>query len=235
MKNKLIFSAFTALMLVAASWSAYADSDVYITQSGTTFTANITIDGNGNEMGNATTVFTATGGNLTFDIDMLGASNKIDGTFKGDGASGVKDLTLKQEGGSNEATVNVGDNSAAPDVHITETTTGSSNNTTYNVGNNAATEDANITTVLTGDSNTLIINENATGSTLTDKTTTVTMIGNTNTPTITHAGTGHHNTVLHHTGSGGDFDINQSGQHDTDVQITTNGGGAMDVDVTITE
>ena len=223
MKNKLIFSAFTALMLVAASWSAYADSDVYITQSGTTFTANINIDGNGNEMGNATTVF------------MLGATNKIDGTFKGDGAAGVKDLTLKQEGGSNEATINVGDNSAAPDVHVTETTTGSSNNTTYNVGNNASTEDANITTVLTGDSNTLIINENATGSTLTDKTTTVTMIGNTNTPTITHAGTGHHNTVLHHTGSGGDFDINQSGQNDTDVQITTNGGGAMDVDVTITE
>ena len=61
------------------------------------------------------------------------------------------------------------------------------------------------------------------------------MIGNTNTPTVTHSGTGHHNTVLHHTGAGGDFDISQTGQNDTDVQITTSGGGAMDVDVTITE
>ena len=61
------------------------------------------------------------------------------------------------------------------------------------------------------------------------------MIGNTNTPTITHLGSGHHNTILHHTGAGGDFDINQSGQHDTDVHIITNGSGTMDVDVTITE
>jgi len=234
MKNKLVFSIFTGIMLLIGT-SALADSDVYITQSGASFTASIVIDGNGNEMGNSTTVFTATGANLTFDIDMLGASNKIDGKFVGAGASGAEDLEVKQQGGSNEATINVGDSAAAADVHISETTTGDSNNTTYNIGSSATTEDVNVTAVLTGDSNILIVNENATGSTASDKTTTVTMIGNSNTPSITHSGSGHHNTVLHHTGASGDFDINQSGQHDTDVHITTNGGGTMDVDVTITE
>ena len=34
MKNKLIFSTLAALMLVWGSSSVYADSDVYITQSG---------------------------------------------------------------------------------------------------------------------------------------------------------------------------------------------------------
>ena len=136
------------IMLFFMIGVSHADNDVFITQSGASFTANVNMDGNGNEMGNSTTVFTATGDAQTFDIDQIGATNKIDGSFIGDGATDVEDLAISQTGNSNEATVTVGTNAAADDVHITETTVGNSNNTTYNVGTAAAVSDVDIDVIV---------------------------------------------------------------------------------------
>ena len=125
--KKIILAFVISFFMIGVS---HADNDIFITQSGATFTANINMDGNGNQMGNSTTVFTATGANQTFDIDQIGASNVIDGSFIGAGATDVEDLAISQTGNSNQATVTVGTNAAADDVHITETTVGNSNNTT---------------------------------------------------------------------------------------------------------
>ena len=52
-------------------------SDVYITQSGASFTANINQDGQTNKYGVSGTVATHTGDNQTLDIDQIGNTNTI--------------------------------------------------------------------------------------------------------------------------------------------------------------
>ena len=222
--KKIILAFIMLFFMIGVS---YADNDVYITQSGASFTTNINMDGNGNQMGNSTTVFTSTGANQTHDIDQIGASNVIDGSFIGAGASGVEDLAISHTGSSNEATITVGTNAAADDVHITETTVGNSNNTTYNVGTAASVSDVDIDVIFNSgaDSNTLIINENSSASTNTDKDTNVTVTGDSNTITITHLGAAHHNTTLTHVGASGTFVITQNGNNASDVVLSTNGAG----------
>ena len=222
--KKIILAFIISFFMIGVS---HADNDVFITQAGATFTANINMDGNGNQMGNSTTVFTATGANQTFDIDQIGATNVIDGSFIGAGATDVEDLAISQTGNSNQATITVGTNAAADDVHITETTVGNSNNTTYNVGTAASVSDVDIDVVFNSgaDSNTLIINENSTASTQTDKDTNVTVTGDSNTITITHLGAAHHNTTLTHVGASGTFVITQNGINASDVVLSTNGAG----------
>ena len=50
-------------------------SDVYITQSGASLTANINQDGQTNKFGDGTTGVTLTGDNQTLDIDQIGNTN----------------------------------------------------------------------------------------------------------------------------------------------------------------
>ena len=50
-------------------------SDVYITQSGASLTANINQDGQTNKFGDSTTAVTLTGDNQTLDIDQIGNTN----------------------------------------------------------------------------------------------------------------------------------------------------------------
>ena len=59
-------------------------SDVYITQSGASLTANINQDGQTNKVGNDTTDFTMSGDNQTYDIDQVGNTNTITGSVTGD-------------------------------------------------------------------------------------------------------------------------------------------------------
>ena len=50
-------------------------SDVYITQSGASLTANINQDGQTNKFGDDTTAVTLAGDNQTLDIDKIGKNN----------------------------------------------------------------------------------------------------------------------------------------------------------------
>jgi hypothetical protein len=161
-------------------------SDVYITQSGASLTANINQDGQDNQFGDGTTDVTLTGDNQTLDIDQVGSTNTIAASVVG----ATQTLTVNQTGSSNTSTVSVGSNSSSDDNSIIQTITGSSNTTTVNVGNSAASSDADIDLVVTGDSNTVTINENSTATMASGdkKVTNITAIGGSNTITSTHTG-----------------------------------------------
>ena len=161
-------------------------SDVYITQSGASLTANINQDGQTNRFGVTGTVVTLTGDNQTLDIDQIGNSNTIAASVVG----ATQTFTLRQAGNSNTSTVSVGANSASADNSIIQTLTGNSNTTTVNVASSAAGDDADIDLVATGDSNTVTINENSTASMIGSdkKITSITLIGASNTVTSTHTG-----------------------------------------------
>ena len=132
-------SILTILAYFVMCGVSYA-SDVYITQSGASFTANINQDGQTNRYGVSGTVATHTGDNQTLDIDQIGNTNTIAASVVG----ATQTMTLRQAGNSNTSTVSVGSNSAAADNSIIQTLTGSSNTTTVNVGNSAASGDADI-------------------------------------------------------------------------------------------
>ena len=184
-------------------------SDVYITQSGASLTANINQDGQTNKFGDGTTAVTLTGDNQTLDIDQIGNTNTISASVVG----ATQTFTLKQEGNSNTSTVSVGAQGASADNSIIQTITGSSNTTTVNVAKTAAGSDADVDVVATGDSNTITINENSTASMLggDKKTTNITAIGSSNTITSTHTGAAYQDTTLHHPGSSSTFSIPPGG------------------------
>ena len=66
----------TFLAVFVMSSVSYA-SDVYITQSGASFTANINQDGQTNKYGVSGTVATHTGDNQTLYIDQIGNTNTM--------------------------------------------------------------------------------------------------------------------------------------------------------------
>jgi len=100
-------------------------SDVYITQSGASLTANINQDGQTNKFGDDTTDVTLTGDSQTLDIDQVGNTNTIAASVVG----ATQTLTINQTGNSNTSNVSVGSNSASDDNSIIQTITGSSNTT----------------------------------------------------------------------------------------------------------
>ena len=94
-------------------------------------------------------------------------------------------------------------------------------------------QDVLVTIGLTGDSNVLDLTENSTAAG-TDKLSTVTITGNSNTPTILKSGLGAHNTILTHIGASSDFDLSQTGINSTRIDLDTDGAN-LNVDVTITD
>ena len=64
-------SILTVLAYFVMMSVGYA-SDVYITQSGASLTANINQDGQTNKFGDSTTAVTLTGDNQTLDVDQIG-------------------------------------------------------------------------------------------------------------------------------------------------------------------
>jgi len=100
--------------------ASFADSNVYITQSGAALDLDITLDGNANEIGSTTDKTLLTGANLDVDIDLIGATNTITGDFIGAGESGSDDLKINQTGSTNTTALNVGASAATDDVSIIE-------------------------------------------------------------------------------------------------------------------
>ena len=147
MKTRIL--GFIMGMMLTMTTTAALASDVYITQSGASLTANINQDGQTNKFGDSTTDVTLTGDNQTLDIDQVGSTNTIAASVVG----ATQTLTVNQTGSNNTSTVSVGSNSASGDNSIIQTITGSSNTTTVNVGNSAAVDDADVDIVATGDSN----------------------------------------------------------------------------------
>ena len=228
----------TFLAIFVMSSVSYADSNVYITQSGANLDLDITLDGNGNLIGAANDRTLLTGAKLDVDIDLIGATNVITGDFIGAGEAGADDLKISQTGSTNTTALNVGASAATDDVRIIETRVGSSGATSYTIGNAATVQDVSVTVDVVGDDIdiTLLENSSSTGS---DKTTDIDIATDSDDVDIiiTHTGAGAHKTKLLCTGScaGSDFTMSQTGANSTDVDLTVTNATSSDVDITITD
>ena len=234
------------VMFIMAS-VVYADSDVYIVQSGATLTLNVNIDGNTNMVGGASEKLYLTGANLGVDIDLIGSGNTIIGTglsgadadYIGAGTSSATDLKINQIGNTNQTKLTAGSSSyALVDTQILINRTGSSALDSYTVGTTNVVNNAAITVDVIGDDIDIAVIEQS-ANTGDEKITDIN-IGTDSDDVdinITHTGAGAHDTILTCTGScaASDFDISQTGANSTRVDLTVTNVGAADVDVTITD
>ena len=234
------------VMFIMAS-VVYADSDVYIVQSGATLDLDITIDGNSNTVGQSGEKLYLTGANLGVDIDLIGAGNTIIGTgssgadadYIGAGTSSATDLKINQIGNTNVTKLTAGSSSyALVDTQILINRTGSSALDSYTVGTTNVVNNAAITVDVIGDDIDITVIEQS-ANTGDEKITDIN-IGTDSDDVdinITHTGAGAHDTILTCTGScaASDFDISQTGANSTRVDLTVTNVGAADVDITITD
>ena len=235
--NKFILAFIMIIVMTSVS---YADSNVYIVQSGGgNVTLDIVLDGNSNTVGTSGNKNLLTGANLGVDIDLVGAGNTVMGDFVGGGEDGETDLKIDQLGSTNVTTIAVGGNSATDDVHILVDRTGSSAVESYTVGSSASVQDVRITADVVGDDIDIMVLENST-ATGSDKLTDINIATDSDVVDIdvTHAGGGAHNTILTCTTgtscAASSFQISQTGANSTFVDVTV-GGSSTDVDVTITD
>ena len=234
------------VMFIMAS-VVYADSDVYIVQSGATLDLDITIDGNSNTVGQSGEKLYLTGANLGVDIDLIGAGNTIIGTgssgadadYIGAGTSSATDLKINQIGNTNVTKLTAGSSSyALVDTQLLINRTGSSAVDSYTIGTSNVVNNAAITVDVIGDDIDITVIEQS-ANTGDEKITDIN-IGTDSDDVdinITHTGAGAHDTILTCTGScaASDFDISQTGANSTRVDLTVTNVGAADVDITITD
>lgn len=151
MKNKFI--AFILMFAVTDVYSA--DNEIMIDQTGDNFTLYIDQVGYGNLIGlddfsTGGSNMTIIGSSITFDIDMIGNSNKLFGPVKGN----TLDWDLLFTGDSNIFDWNIGyigsSDSSVVDIDIT----GSSNSFDFDQGYTASAERLDFDLTLVGSSNT---------------------------------------------------------------------------------
>ena len=234
------------VMFIMAS-VVYADSDVYIVQSGATLTLNVNIDGNTNMVGGASEKLYLTGANLGVDIDLIGSGNTIIGTglsgadadYIGAGTSSATDLKINQIGNTNVTKLTAGTSSyALVDTQLLINRTGSGAADSYTIGTTNVVNNAAITVDVIGDDIDITVIENS-ANTGSEKLTDINIGTDSDVVDIdvTHTGAGAHDTILTCTGScaASSFQISQTGANSTRVDLTVTNVGAADVDVTITD
>lgn len=231
--KKIIAGALFALVSSAA-WS----NEIYINQIGDTLDLDIVQSGDNNQIGNSTTPVDIQGADMTFSITQTGNSNTIAAVIKGATYTG----TWSFLGDSNTVDLLCSSTSAAncDTVTLDIDTTGSNNDFTFRIGETADATSSIVNFTVTGDGQVfdttidgasayvnVIIDDGA--SALTN------VAGNTNNVTIVTSGDGsiNGNTVdLDITGSGGTYNVTQTGTLiDQTVDATFNGDDA-NVDIT---
>ena len=231
------------------------DSNVYITQSdsATGLVIDIHIDGTGSEVGVTGSSnegdFEVGGVSNNIDIDLIGGTgNKVYGELKNASENTTgDDLDIQVDGASNVTTVLVGSNTATADVKIDQDVDGDSNIVKYEIGNslaafggtgagadttitygstttNAAVQDLNVIVNLGSDSANIRYTD--IGTAAADTTTSVTVLGSSNTQDIDifKQGAGAHNTTLRLGGATNTVLIGQEGSGATTTDIDSDGG-----------
>jgi len=224
----------------------YAQSSVYINQSGSGLDLDITLDGNGSSVGTSSDVTQIIGDNLDIVIDLDATSTVVGDVYiTGDGAS-VDELNLTSQGVGVAYTLAIGANgdlSVGTSVIETRTNANSTNGGTsvYTVGAISGSGDyTDIDVVLKGGNIDINLLDNSTGGSSSNKsTTTITMDTDSADVDIDidKTGSGNHDTGLDINGSaaGSDFTVNQSGGNSSTVSMTFAGATSSDVDIIITD
>lgn len=252
MTRSLAKTTITMLALVMSVGVNAVDNSIYIDQTGSNATINITQDGAGNRVrgiqgvgtGN-TTPANISGDSIAVDITQVGATNVLNlgvDTTTANGSSPTS-ITYNVSGGGNTGTINLNNDgqgtNASTTLSITQSNGGNTSNVNILGSNNTATVNqsggtASFTTTVNANETTQTINTSGgTGNQVTTNLTgdkgsvTVDFVGASNTASITQAGGGAsgHATVLDVTGSSNSYTVNQSGTIDTTVNIKTTGSG----------
>jgi hypothetical protein len=202
------------------------DNEINIEQDGDTLTLYIDQYGYGNKIGlddfsSSSSAMPITGSSLTFNIDQIGNSNLLFGTFVGDSST----ANLLFTGDSNSWDWNVGyigsADSSAYDVDIT----GDSNTMDLDHGYNASAERLDLDLTVIGDSNVFDVDID-----VDDAVWNFDITGGSNNINTLQKDGAEHEINLTHVGSSADIDINQiSGTCPTGVS-TCNGIITLDID-----
>ena len=228
-------------LLLILMTTSVAANEIYINQIGDDLDLDITQTGDNNRIGSAAAGdMVLNGADMTFDITQTGDTNTIDATIKGNNYTGTWVFT------GDRNTVDLLCSSAASancdTVTLDITTTGSDNDYTFEIGETAGADSSIIDFTVTGDGNvidvtldgesadiTVVLDDGASGLTNT--------AGNTNDLTIISSGDGTTGNVvdLDITGSGGTYNVTQTGTLiDQEVTATFDGDDA-NVDITQSE
>ena len=222
----------------------YAESLVYINQSGSGLDLDITLDGNGSSVGTSSDITQIFGNNLDIVID-LDATSTVTGDvyITGDGAS-VDELNLTSQGVGVAYTLAIGaDGDLSVQTSVIESRVGNSSaaggTSLYTVGTATGAGDyTDIDVVLTGAGIDINVLENSTASGTNKKVTNINMAVSSADVDIDidHTGSGNHDTLLDINGSfaASDITVNQSGNTDSTVSMTFDGATSSDIDVIIT-
>lgn len=202
------------------------DNEINIEQDGDTLTLYVDQYGYGNKIGlddfsSSSSAMPITGSSLTFNIDQIGNSNKLFGTFVGDSST----ANLLFTGDSNSWDWNVGyigsADSSAYDVDIT----GDSNTMDLDHGYNASAERLDLDLTVIGDSNVFDVDID-----VDDAVWNFDITGGSNDINTLQKDGAEHEINLTLVGSSADVDINQiSGTCPTGVS-TCNGIITLDID-----
>lgn len=207
------------------SFAGADDNEVWLQQSGTALTLNITQKGYGNKVGgndfSGTSIdMLLTGATNSLTLVQFGDSNKLYGPFIADSST----VNLTFTGDSNAMDWNVGYQGSADNLNMLGAVTGSSNTFDIDVGYEASAEYLNYDLIVSGSSNvftTKVDSDNAVWN--------WTVTGSTNDiNTLQKDATDNRITAVL-TGSGNDIDIIQKSGSDTGCPSGQSCSGIIDV------
>jgi len=214
-----------ATVISTGAFAGADDNEIWLQQSGTALTLNITQKGYGNKVGGDNFSGTSidmilTGATNSLTLVQYGDINKLYGPFIADTST----VNLTFTGGSNSMDWNVGYVGSADSANMLGTVTGSSNTFDIDIGYDASAEYLNWDLVTTGSSNvftTKIDSDNAVWN--------WTVTGSTNDINTIQADASDNSITAVLTGSGNDIDIIQKSGSDTSCPTGQSCSGIIDV------
>ena len=203
MKLNLLRILSSIFILSVSMTNGYtADSDIYITQTGTGLTLTIDQVGSGNIVGTSQARVRLSGTSMTVDVEQLGASNVLAASISQGNSSS---WTYKAEGDSNTATFAVGGTGDVAGSDFDFEATGDSNVLTFTQGDAATSTSGNQDMVITGTSNNINAKCNVIGCK-----NEWAVSGNSNDIDTLQSGANDHSIVVSLTGSSNDVDVDQT-------------------------
>lgn len=227
MKSKFI-TVFVMGLLLAGSALADTGNSVYIDQTqADNSTVSITQSGSGNSVGDPTSIttpqFAIDGNNMNLTIVQDGMGNAITGNFIG----GDSTANINQTGNSNTTVLNygsLGSNGGTLGIAIN----GSNNSTALNVGLTGDASNYNYSLNITG-ANSGFGNGNTVTSTINSRnaTTSIALVGSTNTVTTNQSGASGHSIAINNIGSSNQINVTQDGSLANSATVNVTGSSAI--------